>query len=1053
MNSISEEEPHDWSRWHSAEHDDANANLVEMKSMIYVGGLPLVSILKSIHEQLEYLRDKVDNPKLDLLKSPALLKAPMSVRRMNGTAAAQGRVDRILVTASSNVGVGDSQSKGETPPAQTKTPSPRPASVTVSEFPTGTTTAIEPPEQSTLTGNERAAEGKDIHPTDDTDAKPVAIESKASPHLIAAKNSTSNLLAKTSSTKSMNGKSSYEMKAEGEFIEHNQPSDDLAEVDVDESSIDQREDVDTQWLSIIQNLTERLASLESKVAESAAATASHQSNSRHSRPSSSTMRSPLFRESNQRAASTNEIAATSQREPYEAPTSKTNSPSFNEGILSADRAKSATRSAALSRVPSNANVKQSISIEAPSDNKANDSKLSRLSFRSPSSRTEKSDSASPTKEPLSTRRMSTNLNSQAPSNIDSQEEELPPTSAENFTSPRATLRSAKKAPAVSTAEGNMSPQPTASRMNKSASLSQTHTIQKGSSTSETSTNNTVISKAMSPARMVVDHSTSPMVRDISNSTSPFKEVASPYQAPPPVSFASYHQNSYSAAADRSVEDKSFNDMIMNRLLDLERVVPDLVKKLQSIDRDFSNQQDRQYSKISDTICTLEAELSLRIDETMHAVNSLQRQSKDTVANVNDLQSRATTFDVEIDHIKALSNVHDSHITNLNTWKLSNQADVKELNSRTSKLEHEVGILNYKQGEFESNHSHLKERLDIQLSDLNAKVGHLHTILLKSQLEFKIQSEKYGDVQLDQNSTHSLKGEHSSLTKLEEITADLSKRYALQIATINATIKSMSEQYDGKISSLFRWMVKSNKRLQEYQEKLANEPASSVELATNTIGRVKCLVCDQAVNQQTEAETVFGGPSLKPTMPPKRASSPPPGLKHHTTSSQPMTPGNNSSRRSSDYPVRPSTTSSIDDIARSSYASQSLFDEGSILEDESNRNRTYLAVNHEGVFVETSDPRLSAPSSRQSKRVGNNNTDYMEASAAVVKVPSLMNDDILDGEEKDSNAYQPQIKFNLASMGEMDYNLSASLPNPNTSATGSILQVDTATLKEFKSIEA
>lgn len=98
----------------------------------------------------------------------------------------------------------------------------------------------------------------------------------------------------------------------------------------------------------------------------------------------------------------------------------------------------------------------------------------------------------------------------------------------------------------------------------------------------------------------------------------------------------------------------------------------------------------------------------------------------------------------------------------------------------------------------------------------------------------------------------LKADLSDLSQLNDLCNQLDRRFQENKLEMSDGLKTLKSNVDKRLEALLQWILKQLKRLADRN--------SGGENGTD-IGKVKCLVCDQVVNQNVEAELAFGAPAL------------------------------------------------------------------------------------------------------------------------------------------------------------------------------------------------
>ena len=104
----------------------------------------------------------------------------------------------------------------------------------------------------------------------------------------------------------------------------------------------------------------------------------------------------------------------------------------------------------------------------------------------------------------------------------------------------------------------------------------------------------------------------------------------------------------------------------------------------------------------------------------------------------------------------------------------------------------------------------------------------------------------------------LKADLSDVSVMNDLSNQLGRKIEANLSDVNDSLQSLRSNYDKRLESLLQWTLKQLRRL-------AANGNMSQEMGVTDIGKVKCLVCDQVVNQLVETDIVFGGPPLPVTL--------------------------------------------------------------------------------------------------------------------------------------------------------------------------------------------
>jgi uncharacterized coiled-coil protein SlyX len=131
----------------------------------------------------------------------------------------------------------------------------------------------------------------------------------------------------------------------------------------------------------------------------------------------------------------------------------------------------------------------------------------------------------------------------------------------------------------------------------------------------------------------------------------------------------------------------------------------------------------------------------------------------------------------------------------------------------------------------------------------------------------------------------VKADQSEIERLEELSRELSRRLNSQTRDHSDALLRSQKDCEKKIDTVAQWCSK--------QMRLSNGESHTNLNTGGDIGKVRCLVCDQPIKQQTEQEVVFGGPQATHVLKSRKGSpphgherdrgrSPPPNMNNYHT---------------------------------------------------------------------------------------------------------------------------------------------------------------------------
>lgn len=205
------------------------------------------------------------------------------------------------------------------------------------------------------------------------------------------------------------------------------------------------------------------------------------------------------------------------------------------------------------------------------------------------------------------------------------------------------------------------------------------------------------------------------------------------------------------------------------------------------------------------------------EDTSEYIRRLQGQN-------DTLKSDVSSLNMEILALKDLNTVYDIRLKNCEKHIDDNTVQVRKLQDAVDNLP-----------------ATYLQPIHNSISDLYDCKASKEELDLKADLEYADQ-----------------KADITQLDHLRESLSELGRKLNLQSKELHEGFGKIDKKLDKKTDLIAQWCLKQvRKEIRGF-----NSPEPNKATEGTDIGKIKCLVCDQPVTQQTRTETVFGGPGMK-----------------------------------------------------------------------------------------------------------------------------------------------------------------------------------------------
>ena len=275
----------------------------------------------------------------------------------------------------------------------------------------------------------------------------------------------------------------------------------------------------------------------------------------------------------------------------------------------------------------------------------------------------------------------------------------------------------------------------------------------------------------------------------------------------------------------------------------------------------------KHDHINDRIDRLEVAINSKFSHFQNEIDKLSSRIESNTAMEARMEEKLNELDKQFNNkYHILSELYDEKLLILqqdNNKKFNeiekinnNQREIIDINEiRIKKLENE-------QNKVLSSVHDMKETIDyfpIKYLD-NIRNDIVELYLVKASKE---DLNNKTDIKLTD-----LKTDLNEFNRLENYTNELTKRIELLNNELHQGFSTIDTKLEKRIDKVAHWCLKHLKK----EIKNNNYDSYNDHHDGTDIGRVKCLVCDQVVNQQKETEIVHGGPPMKNVIKPHHVQS-------------------------------------------------------------------------------------------------------------------------------------------------------------------------------------
>jgi chromosome segregation ATPase len=301
-----------------------------------------------------------------------------------------------------------------------------------------------------------------------------------------------------------------------------------------------------------------------------------------------------------------------------------------------------------------------------------------------------------------------------------------------------------------------------------------------------------------------------------------------------------------------------NDL-SNRIKDLKvgggdnAKIPPIEEKVKFIERRVDN-LDEKVSDKSD-IARLEIKLNGRIEGLEKRIGNLEAQLKLSGNGLDSsFQARIELLESNVENFMIKFPPFENNLESLTDSFENLKKLLETLSKKVVEVSDSCSINQYRLNGLENMITEILTGMD----KLKVLMDYLpEECLKKVKKEITFLDEKKADKSdLNRKADLSqllLKADLSDLSQLNDLCNQLDRRLQENKLELNDGLKGLKNNVDKRLEALLQWILKQLKRL-------ADRDSGRGDTGTD-IGKVKCLVCDQVVSQNIEADSPYGAPGL------------------------------------------------------------------------------------------------------------------------------------------------------------------------------------------------
>lgn len=278
---------------------------------------------------------------------------------------------------------------------------------------------------------------------------------------------------------------------------------------------------------------------------------------------------------------------------------------------------------------------------------------------------------------------------------------------------------------------------------------------------------------------------------------------------------------------------------------------------------------RKHDHFGDRLDKLEAHVNQRLSGMQSHIDRL-------TARVEANSAMESLFDMKFERLESSFNERIEQLTQGFEQKLSHAKHLsqEELLSQLSTVNALRGVVEINELRLKKAESELAKSCEI-VREVQETIDYFPVKYLDNIRNdiLELYMVKAGKDELANKADEALtqsKADQTEVVRLEQHAIDLTRRMDLHSKEMHDGFAQVDTKLDKRIDKVAQWVLKHLRREMKAQNFGQDEPRDGTD-----IGRVKCLVCDQVVNQQRETEIVHSGPGLKNVIKPHHIPQPHP----------------------------------------------------------------------------------------------------------------------------------------------------------------------------------
>lgn len=263
--------------------------------------------------------------------------------------------------------------------------------------------------------------------------------------------------------------------------------------------------------------------------------------------------------------------------------------------------------------------------------------------------------------------------------------------------------------------------------------------------------------------------------------------------------------------------------------------------------------------------------------TQSQLKAIEQKLDQVAGSVKDhkqvLDSNLSRLDQIEANYRQLSHMLNSMSEQFNQHESSINQQLKDTNIQLNAIKDSMSVLELRSKHFENRVSTATSMVD-KLNTIIESYPSKYFNKIHQDIEL-LQIEKASRADLETKADINMlfmKADQNSLSALEVLADELERRLANLKQETTDKFGHLDAKMDRRVDKIVAYCLKE---LRKELKAMTTHGDEDLGPDGTDIGKVRCLVCNQATNQRGNTEIVFGGPQLRTTMRPRQRSNSPP----------------------------------------------------------------------------------------------------------------------------------------------------------------------------------